>query len=292
MQTSYGFRYTEDEGNHLHKLFSIGHGCAKDGSYRWNGLKREGKGIIFQYTLKGEGRLRYGKEHYSVPKGLAFTVAIPSDHEYSYDGARSGEGWEFLWIRFELPGEDWLTQELMKQHGPVVEIGAEELPIRLLWALYRDAEAKRLGDRFDLSLRIYEWLIALQRSLLSRASYRTEEIPKAYRRVTSFIDNHYEQDLSLDQLADIAGLNKYHLCKKFSSYLGVSPMDYVRNRRLERAAELLRTTALPITDIAGLSGFSNVSYFGKVFRRIIGMSPSTYREAKEGHVQSHLRLLE
>lgn len=259
---------------------------ASDESYCWNGLEREGKGLIFQYTLEGAGKLRIGKEVYTVPKGHAFVANIPGDHEYSYDPCLTTDKWEFLWIRFELLGENGVTTD-----SHVVELGPEVLPIQLLWCLYEDIADKRIGDRFDLSVRIYEWFTALQRYLASRGSHPSSEIPHAYRQVADFIGRTYDQDLTLDQLAEAAGLNKYYLCKRFSHYFGLSPMDYVRNRRIERAAELLRTTDLSITDIAVRCGYTNVSYFGKVFHKMIGMTPSAYREAREGQVQNHLRLL-
>lgn len=292
MHNSYGFKYTADEGLHLYKLCTIGHGAANNESYCWNGLQREGKGVIFQYTLKGAGKLRAGGDIYAVPKGHAFVANIPGDHEYAYDPFLSSEEWEFLWIRFELLGEMAVITDSLKHRGPVVELGPDQLPIQLLWRLYEDIAGKRIGDRFDLSVRIYEWLASLQRCMASSGAHAAGEIPHAYRQAADFIERTYGQDLTLDQLAEAAGLNKYHLCKSFSRYYGVSPMDYVRNRRIEQAAELLRATALSITDIGIRCGFSNVSYFGKVFHKMTGMTPSAYREAKEGQVQNHLRLLE
>ncbi|MEK3884972.1 AraC family transcriptional regulator [Paenibacillus sp. PL2-23] len=292
MHTSYGFKYTADEGQALYKLVSIGHGAANEEAYCWNGLQREGSGLIFQYTLKGAGKLRVGGNSYTVARGHAFIVQIPGDHEYGYDAELSSEEWEFLWIRFEALGEIGMITDSLGHLGPVVELGPELLPIQLLWRLYEDIAGKRIGDRFDLSVRIYEWVASLQRCLASSGVYAASEIPLAYRQAADFIEQSYGQDLTLDQLADAAGLSKFHLSKSFSRYYGVSPMDYVRNRRIEQAAELLRATALSITDIGTRCGFSNVSYFGKVFHKMTGMTPTAYREAKEGQVQNHLRLLE
>lgn len=289
MSQSYGFRYPEAADSHLFKLISIGHDTVNTEAYRWNGRERGGKGIIFQYTLKGAGRLRVGKEFYTAPKGYAFVVSLPGDHEYSFDPTEA-DCWEFIWLRFEMPGEDWLSKELARQGGPLVELGADTLPLQLLRALHKDTAAKRIGDRFDLSLRIYEWLVAFQRSLHSRVAYKESELPSPYRELAAFIDFNYHRDLTLDQLAEAAGRNKYHLCRRFPHYFGVSPMDYVRNRRVEQAADLLRASDLPITEIAVRCGFRNVSYFGKVFHKMVGLSPSSYRAAKEG--QSRLRLLE
>lgn len=291
MFKTYGFRYTSQEDANLFKLVSIGHETTSDTSYRWNGLTRGGRGVIFQYTMKGAGKLHTGKETYIVPAGHAFLVNIPGDHEYAFDPDLAEE-WEYVWIRFDGIVEDWLNKNGLGLQSPIVEISPDSAPFRLLWQLYTDTSDKHVGDRFDLSLRIYEWLLSLQRSLLSRGAYVSSEIPSAYTRVAAYIDRHYAEDLTLEQLAEIAGLNKYYLCKMFPHYLSATPMDYVRNRRIEKAAEMLRNGQLPITTIATLCGFSNVSYFGKVFHKLVGLSPSAFREAEEGHAVDVLRLLD
>ncbi|MDR6549959.1 AraC family transcriptional regulator [Paenibacillus qinlingensis] len=275
----------------MYKLISIGHSSVSDENYRWDGLKRGGQGIIFQYTLKGAGKLRIGNEGYTVPKGHAFIVAIPSDHEYAFD-ASSGEPWEFIWIRFEGVKEDWLRHDLLQPYGPVLELESDTAPIHLLWRLYTDTAENKLNDRFDLSLRIYEWLLALQRCFIEGGAPSQLDIPPPYKRVAAYIQKHLAEDLTLDQLADIAELDKYYLCKMFPLYYRVTPMDYVRNRRIEQAAELLRDPGLSITVIAALCGYSSLSYFGKVFHKMVGMSPLAFRHSEISESDDYLRFLE
>nr|WP_279615856.1 AraC family transcriptional regulator [Paenibacillus pectinilyticus] len=269
---------------------SIGHEIRRDARYHWDGMKREGSGVIFQFTLKGTGRLRIGEEQMEMGKHQALWVQIPSDHAYWYP-PDAVEPWEFIWIRFEGIRGEGLRKELIGLHSNVITLPPEALPITLLWKLYEDVNHKQIGDRFDLSLRIYEWLLALQRFLQSKEAVSQHEIPASYRKVASHIDHHYASDLSLDHLAEVAGLNKYYLCKMFPLYYHVSTMDYLRNRRIEKAAELLQNPHLSIKEIASRSGYHEVGYFGKVFHKMMGMSPSSYRE-NAGRHEDFLRLLE
>ncbi|MDR6880901.1 AraC family transcriptional regulator [Bacillus sp. 3255] len=290
MDRSFGFRYTSTEDNNLFKLVSIGHEITHDENYQWDGMKREGAGFIFQYTLKGAGMLRIGEEQMEVGRHQALWVQIPSDHAYWFNPA-AAEQWEFIWIRFEgIKGEN-LRQEVMGLDSSILAIHPEAAPITLLWQLYEDVNRKQIGDRFDLSLRIYEWLLSLQRFLHSREAVAFQDIPAAYRTVAGHIDHHYGSDLSLDQLAEVAGLNKYYLCKMFPLYYHVSTMDYLRNRRIEKAAELLQKPHLTIKEIAFRCGFHDAGYFGKVFHKMMGMSPGTYRETASKH-EDYIRLLE
>jgi AraC family transcriptional regulator len=86
--------------------------------------------------------------------------------------------------------------------------------------------------------------------------------------------------LTLDSLADAAGMSPYHFLRVFSAACGVTPHQYVRRARLRRAAEQLLAEPSRIIDIALDSGFSDVSNFNHAFRAEFGVSPSSYRRTR------------
>jgi len=89
------------------------------------------------------------------------------------------------------------------------------------------------------------------------------------------------EDITLQTLSDLTYLNKYYLVHAFKNYKGVSPINYLINRRLIEAKHLLATTNYPISKIAASIGFSSQSYFSQVFRKETGMSPNAYRQNEE-----------
>jgi len=95
--------------------------------------------------------------------------------------------------------------------------------------------------------------------------------------VRRYIDNHFKEDLSLDQLARLANVNKYYLAHAFRREFGVSPINYLISRRIEESRFLLRETDHTLSLIAQILGFSSLSYFSQCFRRIEGVSPLEYR---------------
>ena len=97
-------------------------------------------------------------------------------------------------------------------------------------------------------------------------------------RVREYIHDNLTGDLSLLRLAEVAGMGIDHLIKSFKKTTGVTPHQYVLHRRIERAQALLANDRLSITAVAMQAGFVDHSHFTKLFRRIIGMSPSAYRE--------------
>lgn len=96
--------------------------------------------------------------------------------------------------------------------------------------------------------------------------------------VRRYIDNHFKENLSLDQLATLAHVNKYYLSHAFRREYGTSPISYLISRRIEESRFLLRETDHSLSLIAQMLGFSSPSYFSQCFRRVEGISPMEYRQ--------------
>jgi len=99
------------------------------------------------------------------------------------------------------------------------------------------------------------------------------------RRVLEFIEARIETELTLQQLANVAGLEMYRFVRSFKHSLGVSPHFYIIQQRVERSKQLLLHSKLPLGVIADRCGFSTPSHFAHTFRRITGSAPSAYRQA-------------
>ena len=95
--------------------------------------------------------------------------------------------------------------------------------------------------------------------------------------VRRYIDNHFKENLNLDQLARLAHVNKYYLAHAFRREFGTSPISYLISRRVEESRFLLRETDHTLSLIAQMLGFSSPSYFSQCFRRVEGISPMEYR---------------
>ena len=85
-------------------------------------------------------------------------------------------------------------------------------------------------------------------------------------------------NLNIDVIAAQFGMGRTNFYRKVRELMGMSPNDYLRKCRMERAAELLRTTALPVADVCAQVGMPDAQYFSRVFKSYFGMPPSAYRE--------------
>jgi AraC family transcriptional regulator len=100
------------------------------------------------------------------------------------------------------------------------------------------------------------------------------------RQITDWMAAHFAEDINLDQLAEQAGLSKFHFHRLFKSATGVSPARYQMRLRMDAARRLLRETKQSIVAVALEVGYANPSHFTQQFRRETGLAPSDYRRQR------------
>jgi AraC-like DNA-binding protein len=96
-------------------------------------------------------------------------------------------------------------------------------------------------------------------------------------RAKDLTDAHYSELLTVADLAKVAGLSKAHFSREFLRTFGEAPHQYLLTRRLERAAELLRTTDWSVARVCHAVGLGSLGSFTTSFRRVFGLSPTAYR---------------
>lgn len=107
--------------------------------------------------------------------------------------------------------------------------------------------------------------------------HKQKEYMQKFNAVLDYIDEHYTEDLTLDDIADFSGFSKYHFTRLFKRYTDSTFYDYLCYRRIKAAEELLANPALSITEIALQSGFSSISTFNRIFKHKKDCTPSEYR---------------
>ena len=120
--------------------------------------------------------------------------------------------------------------------------------------------------------------------LRQHSSVKQPSLPRAVgldratlRRVSTYIEEHLVEDLSLSELAAVAYLSSYHFARLFKASTGFAPHQYVIGRRIERAKLLLSTTNWSLAAIAHAVGFAHESHLALHFKRLTGLLPSSYR---------------
>jgi AraC-like DNA-binding protein len=105
-------------------------------------------------------------------------------------------------------------------------------------------------------------------------------------KARQFIEQHSGEELSLSKVANAVNISPNHLSEKFKLVTGMKFVDYVARLRIEKARHLLRNGDLRISEIAFAVGFQSLSQFNRVFKKLLGMSPTEYQAS---HGQREIR---
>jgi AraC family transcriptional regulator len=100
--------------------------------------------------------------------------------------------------------------------------------------------------------------------------------PTQLKLVTDYINDHLDQDLSLEELAGIVRLSAYHFCRSFKRSTGLTPHQYLIRQRVERAKLLLKNGNVAIAKVAVACGFTHQSHLNRHFKRLTGMTPKNF----------------
>ena len=147
--------------------------------------------------------------------------------------------------------------------------------------ILREMEQKSTGYEDVCQAYMEILIIRLMRSTALSVPMQPQQISanRQCAAVKRYIDQHFKETLTLDQLAEEAHMNKFYLSHAFKQEFGVSPINYLISCRIEESKYLLAETDLSISQIAQLLNFSSPSYFSQVFRRTQGVSPVEFRQS-------------
>ena len=136
---------------------------------------------------------------------------------------------------------------------------------------------------YELLLRSYllqaiAVLLPYGREITVHSPLETEHTFKL-KLVLEYIGEHYAEELTISDLARICYFSEYHFMRFFKKYVGTSCLEYIKNLRLEKAAELFAQGEQSVLDASLSSGFSNLSYFYREFKKKYGMTPKKFIES-------------
>ena len=143
--------------------------------------------------------------------------------------------------------------------------------------LYSAAKAPWDGDD-RCSILLYEYIMHIRNAFRTNEKYGKMTTKGILFKPLQYIEKHYTDEITLEQLADISNVSKQHFCRVFKAQMKMRPMEYISRKRVTQAKELLLSTSKSIEEIAKLAGYDNPTYFGMVFKKYEGMTPTDYRK--------------
>lgn len=247
--------------------------------------------IEILYPLEENYTVKIGTEENVLAPGDILVVAPGTIH--SYTPPESGER-IFILFDYNLLKMFRGLRQMMQAIQPYLLITQTAYPPlnEKLQELLRDVireydeDAPYCGAM--IWSRLLEFFAYIGRTDVYRVSH-SREFPKDKRQeyvtkfmeVCNYITDHLDEEINTDRLAEIAGFSKFHFSRLFKEFTGYSSHEYLIQRRLETAEQLLANPDLSITDVAMQSGFNSLSTFTRVFKAEKEMTPSAFREINQ-----------
>jgi len=226
------------------------------------------------FTLSGRGLIATDGEPWTVGAGEA--VLYQPGMPQSYGTDPDAGLWKFLWSHFHLQREwgAWLNWPEKVKGLRYVKVSRRDQVMRIATALRETILNNRQGIPGSQALAVN----SLERALiLLHIAEGSHQIDERVRRAVDILASEPERPFSMTELARRCAISSSRLAHLFSEQIGRSPQQYHEQVRLQRAAQLLRTTALPVQEIAAHSGYDDPFYFSNRFRKAFGKSPSMFR---------------
>ena len=149
--------------------------------------------------------------------------------------------------------------------------------LEMLLKLYREG-GNTLQDDVQASVLLTQLMTYCIQAASAGAGGRAKHIPDYVIDTRNYINLHYAERITLDDLSRSISINKFYLQKLFKRCFGLSPNEYLIHTRLTQAKRLLRTTTLPVSQIAMDVGINNIGHFITLFKRYESITPSAYRQ--------------
>ncbi len=221
----------------------------------------------FFWAGHGSGIVRFGHRATLIHPGECFYYK-PGEVHFLTSGS---DGWKYGWFTLRSPVSEKIFQSLLFP-GRTWQAGV--YPAELFTPLVQAVADPSLSGERSASILAYRILVAAMSQGIGAGAHPSI----AEKTQAALLRNHERPAYGVDNVARELGVHRATIFRSFKSAYAQSPADYLRNLRLQRALELLKDTSLPISEVAGRSGFSDANYFARSIRQAQGLSPRKLRQ--------------
>ncbi len=236
--------------------------------------REELSSLLFFIVLSGEGLLSYSGETYPLKTGDCVLI----DCRKPYSHSTSVNLWSLQWVHF-------YGNHVSEIYAKYLQRGGKCCFCPHNFDTYREllTEISQIARGTDS---IRDMLLCEKlTSLLTLIMKETTQIESGHlpagretlHNLKDYLDMHYTEKLSLDDLSARFFINKFYLTRVFKEQFGLSVNNYIIGKRITNAKELLRFSDMSIEEIAGECGFSDANYFSRIFKKIEGITPGAFR---------------
>lgn len=237
-------------------------------------LRKEGFPIPQIFICKsGEGTLKVNENVFTIKRGSFFYLMPNTPHEY-YGNT---DTWEVEWISFSGNQVDNILAELKFDK---TEVGILSNFDKIQSSFNKIFVTLRLDDnsgKLISSSVLYEILVELYTMIHNKHEVEISEGKRIVEDVKLYIDDHYNQYITIVELSELVNVTPQYLCRIFKNYLNLRPFQYIAMKRIQHAKKLLSASNMSVNEIAHRVGYNDCSYFCAIFKKYEMISPSEFR---------------
>ena len=239
---------------------------------------REGyASYLIKMTVSGCGYLEYNGQTHLLPPGHFFLIDCRKPHHYRT--APGAEEWHTMWVHcYGANAGAYYDAYLTHNNGSPAGIFPIDSKALSLYAslLKLDVSGRsQIATDFQAASLLSQLLSECVLSTITAG--KASDMPQIIQSVRMYLSEHYQTKNTLEDLGDRFHINPYYLQKQFKRYVGMSPSEYQIFLRMAKAKELIRSTKLPLGEVAYAVGIENLGYFTRQFKQQEGMTPQEYR---------------
>lgn len=234
------------------------------------------RGWLLLYTVEGSGILDTGVRQLNMVPG--HTVLLEPDAVFTYCREPTSERWGHYWIAFQAASHwrDWLSWPRVGPHIGYLAASSEQRPaLEGALAALNGNFLESSPMKIELDHNLLEQLILRYRNLLPAQSYAG--LDPRIAKAQAFIEQHFNRAFSLEEVAAAANVSTSGLAHLFKQHTGMTVLSWRDEKRMMRAAQLLRSTRQSITSISAEVGYVDPPFFTRTFKRLVGQTPRQYR---------------
>ncbi len=226
--------------------------------------------FLLMYIQKGALSLTFEGNTQCVTAGCFVLLDCYKLHSYS-----TSAGWECLWCHFDGITARSYYQSIVSRLGNVFSMPDAYPVLNKMTLILKTFYSGALVQEPLLSKYLTD--ILTEFLLYNPVNAHIRNYTNMAEGIITYINEHFKEDISVGDLASLAGLIQYHFIRSFKKETGFTPHEYLVNTRIATAKYLLKNSRLPVKDICFASGFSSESVFCGAFKRNQGMTPMQYR---------------
>lgn len=234
---------------------------------------------LFMIILSGSGIVRYNNESRTV--SAPDCVLLDCRSEYSHISS-ADDPWELMWIHFNGPHAAFYYEYFTGRHSNIFRLPDASHVSDSIRKIIELHEVHTADSALITSCIITELLTGAVTAVGMEKENDSASVNAKLNAVISYIDGHFTEKLSLDDIASKFYISKYYLSHAFKKKYNTGVMQYVLMKRISLAKEMLRYSGDSIESVAAKCGISDASYFNKVFKKAEGITASQYRSTWKG----------